>query len=40
MSHKPMKDEHEKRDVFMYTEWNVLERLEKEESLKMKEAGK
>lgn len=35
-----MKDEAEKRAVFMYTEWNVLESLEKDESLKMKGAGK
>lgn len=44
MSHKPMKDEHEKRVVFMYTKWNALERLDKDETLqkkkKEKEAGK
>lgn len=35
-----MKDEHEKRAVFMYTEWDVLERLEKDESLKTKRGRK
>lgn len=34
-----MKDEHEKRVVFMYTKWSALERLDKDESLK-KEASK
>lgn len=36
-----MKDEHEKRVIFMYSKRNSLERLDKDESLqKIKEAGK
>lgn len=34
MSHKPMKDEHEKRVVFMYIEPNTLKRFNKGESQK------